>query len=130
MTALRRIDRTAGIVTSVDTGTATLAATGTLPDDTVFQIKARLVGRRVTGAADVGDVAAWTAEGSAKRVGGTLSVVAVAELLQFATGSDASLVGCSATVEVSGNTLRITVTPPELLVGNIDWFGTLEIYEA
>lgn len=120
MTALRIIDQRTGTATTTDAASqATAATSDTIPDGATVLFEARLTGRDIA----TGEVAVWQASGSAKRVSGTLSVVAVVDILTFVAGSDASLSTCAGTVDSSSNTLRVRVNG--VLDTDIDWFGSI-----
>lgn len=117
------IDWKTGSVNTTDSATqTTVCSSGVIPDGANVAVEVVLNGR----AAD-GSVAAYSAWTSAKRVSGTLTIVGtLTPTLTFAQGSDTALNTCTATVDSSGNRIRLRVNGIDATT--ITWFGSMRLY--
>ena len=118
----RTIDWKSGEVQTTGAVTVTVCSSDVIPDSTSVMVDCSLEGRSAVS----GEMASSRFCFQAKRVAGVLTMTgAQVDIVTFASGSDAALAGCTATVDSNTNQLRLRVTG--VAANTIDWFGDMRV---
>lgn len=118
--AMELVDRKEGTFQTTSSLGNEVALAYTLPDACVALVRAFVVARRP----DNGDSAAYVIERPVKRHGG--AGAAIASTNQTKVAYDTIDATWDASIGVSGNDVRVTVTGVD--AGNIEWLVVMEIY--
>lgn len=119
--ALKTIDRIQGTVSTTDAATTTTVVSYTVAGNAAFHAEAVVIGRNTSN----GDMTSARLVAKLSRVSGTLS--GIGSVLSVVTlGGAVGLATCTATIDVSGDTIRVRVTG--VVATTIEWYSDMIIH--